>query len=133
MERSKSFCKLSAIPNTTNNSCYYMKKENISRRQFLGTTVLAVAGLAAAAEPAFGIPAYIKNLGKPNSLINGVQIGVISYSWRSLPSRAEQILQYCIDCNISAIELMGPAAETFAGAPEAPPRPAGGGGQRQPL
>ena len=110
-----------------------MKKENISRRQFLGTTVLAVAGLAVAAEPAFGIPAYIKNLGKPNSLINGVQIGVISYSWRSMPSSAEQILQYCIDCNISAIELMGPAAETFAGAPEAPPRPAGGGGQRQPL
>ena len=44
-----------------------MKKENISRRQFLGTTVLAVAGLAVAAEPAFGIPAYIKNLGKPNA------------------------------------------------------------------
>src|SRR5688500_3962917 len=101
-----------------------MKNEIISRRQFLGTTALAVAGLAAA-QTTFGAPAFLKNLGKPNSLINGVQIGVISYSWRSMPSSAEQILQYCIDCNISAIELMGPAAETFAGAPEAPSRPAG--------
>jgi sugar phosphate isomerase/epimerase len=112
-----------------------MKNENISRRQFLGTTALAVAGLAIASQPTFGAPAILKNLGKPNSLINGVQIGVISYSWRSMPSSAEQILQYCIDCNISAIELMGPAAETFAGAPQAPPRPGGpaAGGQRPQL
>jgi sugar phosphate isomerase/epimerase len=49
-----------------------------------------------------------------------VQVGVISYSWRSMPSSAEQVLQYCIDCNISAVELMGPAVEDFAGAPPAP-------------
>lgn len=99
-----------------------MKTQDISRRQFLGTTALAVAGIAVASKPAFGVPAILKNLGKPNSLFNGVQIGVISYSWRSMPSSAEQILQYCIDCNISALELMGPAAEAFAGAPQAPPR-----------
>jgi len=97
-----------------------MKNENISRRQFLGTTALAVAGMALVAKPILGAPAYIKNLGKPNSLFNGVQVGAISYSWRSMPSSAEQILQYCIDCNISALELMGPAAEAFAGAPQAP-------------
>ncbi|MDB5262576.1 MAG: Xylose isomerase domain protein barrel [Adhaeribacter sp.] len=105
-----------------------MKNENISRRQFLGTTALAVAGLAVAAQPTFGAPAILKNWGKPNSFFNGVQIGAISYSWRSMPSSAEQILQYCKDCNISALELMGPAAEAFAGAPQAPPRPAGGAG-----
>ena len=112
-----------------------MKNENISRRQFLGTSALAVAGLAVAASPVLGAPAFIKNLGKPNSLFNGVQVGAISYSWRSMPSSAEQILQYCIDCNISALELMGPAAEAFAGAPEAPARPGGpgGGGQRPQL
>jgi sugar phosphate isomerase/epimerase len=107
-----------------------MKAPDISRRQFLGTAALALAGISIASNPVFGTPAILKNLGKPNSLFNGVQIGAISYSWRSMPSSAEQILQYCIECNISALELMGPAAEAFAGAPQAPAR-AGGGGRQQ--
>lgn len=109
-----------------------MKNQEISRRQFLGASSLAMAGMALVSESTFGMPAYIKNLGKPNSLFNGVQIGVISYSWRSMPSSAEQVLQYCIDSNISAIELMGPAGEAFAGAPTAPPRPARTPGGRRP-
>jgi sugar phosphate isomerase/epimerase len=107
-----------------------MKAPDITRRQFLGTAALALAGISIASNPVFGTPAILKNLGKPNSLFNGVQIGAISYSWRSMPSSAEQILQYCIECNISALELMGPAAEAFAGAPQAPAR-AGGGGRQQ--
>ena len=103
-----------------------MKTPEISRRQFLGTAALALAGIGIGSNPVFGAPAILKNLGKPNSLFNGVQVGAISYSWRSMPSSAEQILQYCLDCNISAIELMGPAAEAFAGAPQAPGRAAGG-------
>ncbi len=90
----------------------------ISRREFLAASSVAAATLFS--HSVFGAPAYIKGLGKPNSLFKGVQIGVISYSWRSLPSSAEQVLQYCKDCNISAIELMGPSAESFAGAPEVP-------------
>lgn len=97
-----------------------MKNQELSRRHFLEKAALAVAGIAVGTHTVWGAPAYIKNLGKPNSLFNGVQIGVISYSWRSMPSSAEQILQYCLQCNISAIELMGPAAESFAGAPMAP-------------
>lgn len=107
-----------------------MQDQDISRRQFLVTSSFAAAGVALFAGSAFGMPAYIKNLGKPNSLFNGVQIGAITYSWRSMPGSAEQILQYCIDCNVSAIELMGPTGESFAGAPVAPPRPAGTPGQR---
>ncbi|GAB3165964.1 sugar phosphate isomerase/epimerase family protein [Telluribacter humicola] len=107
-----------------------MENQEISRRQFFGKSALALAGFSLLTETAFGAPAYIKNLGKPNSLFNGVQVGAITYSWRSMPGSAENILQYCIDCNVSAIELMGPAAEEFAGAPAAPPRP---GGPRQPL
>ncbi len=102
-----------------------MDNQDISRREFLSGSILAAAGLGLVSLPSFGMPAYIKNLGKPNSLFNGVQIGVISYSWRSMPSSAEQVLQYCIDANISAIELMGPSGESFAGAPEAPSRPTG--------
>jgi sugar phosphate isomerase/epimerase len=40
-----------------------------------------------------------------------------------MPSNAEQILKYCIDCNISAIELMGTTAEAFAGAPHSSTEP----------
>jgi sugar phosphate isomerase/epimerase len=54
---------------------------------------------------------------KPNSNFGGVQIGAITYSFRALPGSAEQILQYCVDCGISAVELMAPAAESYAGAP----------------
>ena len=97
-----------------------MKKTNFSRRQFLGTTALTMAGLALASRPAFGVPAYIRNLGKPNSRFKGVQIGVITYSFRSMPGDAEQLLRYCIDANVGAVELMGNAAEAFAGAPQAP-------------
>ncbi|TDE15393.1 sugar phosphate isomerase/epimerase family protein [Dyadobacter psychrotolerans] len=104
-----------------------MADQEISRRQFLGAASLALAGITMARVPVFGMPAIIKNLGKPNSLFNGVQVGVISYSWRSMPGSAEQILQYCVDSNISAIELMGPTGEAFAGAPQAPARPAGRG------
>ncbi|MBE9462399.1 sugar phosphate isomerase/epimerase family protein [Dyadobacter subterraneus] len=113
-----------------------MQNQDISRREFLVNSSLAAAGFALLSGSAFGAPAYIKNLGKPNSLFNGVQIGAITYSWRSMPSSAEQILQYCIDCNISAIELMGPAGEAFAGAPTAPEWPSaapGANGQRPEL
>jgi sugar phosphate isomerase/epimerase len=72
--------------------------------------------LAAAALPAARL------LAKPNSLINGVQIGVITYSFRALPGNAGQTLQYCLDCGISAVELMSNVAESYAGAPLPAPR-----------
>ncbi len=105
----------------------------ITRREFIGRTALAVGGIAITAPSVIGAPAILKNLGKPNSKFNGVQIGAISYSFRSLPNNAEQLLKYCIECNISAIELMGDTGEEFAGAPNTStepripqgPRPAG--------
>ncbi len=54
---------------------------------------------------------------KPDSNFGGVQIGVITYSYRSLPSSAEELLGYITRCGISSVELMGNAAEQFAGAP----------------
>ncbi|MEC3878396.1 sugar phosphate isomerase/epimerase family protein [Parapedobacter sp. 10938] len=95
------------------------EKTPISRRQFLASTSALMIG-AAIAPPAWGMPAYIRNLGKPDSVFKGVQIGVITYSFRSMPSSAEELLRYCVEANVSAVELMGPAAEAFAGAPEAP-------------
>src|SRR5262245_11668668 len=54
---------------------------------------------------------------RPDSVFGGVQIGTITYSFRALPSSAEQVLQYCLDCGVSAIELMSNVAESYAGAP----------------
>lgn len=91
-----------------------MEEQHISRRRFIGTTALAAAGVAFASKSALAGTWF---QAKPNSLINGVQIGVITYSFRSMPSTAQDLLQYCLQCNINAIELMGDAAEAFAGKP----------------
>ena len=64
---------------------------------------------------------------RPNSVINGVNVGTITYSYRAMPDRAaEAILRYVVDSGISQIEFMGGPVEAFAGAP---PRPAGRGVQ----
>ena len=91
-----------------------MEKKNnnsISRRSFIGTTALATTGLA------FAPRAFAAATGKPNSKFGGVQIGAITYSWRSMPSTAEDILKYCVEAGISSIELMGDVAENYAGLP----------------
>jgi sugar phosphate isomerase/epimerase len=68
---------------------------------------------------------------KPNSNFGGVQVGVITYSFRALPGSAEETLKYCLDCGLSAIEMMSSVAEGYAGAPATPSRP-GGRGQMSP-
>ena len=60
---------------------------------------------------------------KPDSNFNDVQIGVITYSWRSMPTTAHDIMDYCLQAGISSIELMGNVAEEYAGAPKMTPRP----------
>jgi len=89
----------------------------VSRRKFLNTTFIATAGLA------FAPHAFAVVKGKPNSKFGGVQIGAITYSWRSMPSSAEDILKYCVEAGISSIELMGNVAEEYAGIPAGAPRP----------
>lgn len=93
-----------------------MKKQQVSRRQFIGTGLLASAGVAFASKASFANSIFAA--AKPYSVFGGVQVGVITYSFRSMPGSAEQLLQYCLDCNINAIELMGDAAEAYAGAPK---------------
>ena len=101
-----------------------MKKVNkntvaFSRRQFIGTSLAFTAGIAVGSPSVIGAPAILKSYGKPNSLIKGVQIGVITYSFRSMPDQsAEATLKYVTESGISAIELMGGPAESFAGIPE---------------
>jgi sugar phosphate isomerase/epimerase len=101
-----------------------MKAKNISsRRDFLGKIAVTGVGLTLVSADSFGMPAILKRLGKPDSKINGVQVGCITYSFRSLKTDAESVLKYCVDSGISAIELMGGTAEAFAGAPHASTEP----------
>jgi sugar phosphate isomerase/epimerase len=67
---------------------------------------------------------------RPNSLINGVQVGTITYSFRSMPDQsAEATLKYVVDSGINAIELMGGPVEQYLGLTEPRPARAGGGGR----
>jgi sugar phosphate isomerase/epimerase len=76
------------------------------------------------------IPASRLLLAKPNSNFDGVQVGVITYSYRSMPGAndAVELLKYIVDSGINGIELMAPAAEIYAGSPAA--NGGGGGGGR---
>ena len=100
----------------------------ISRRAFMGTA----AAIAASAIIPRRVSAGSSSMaGKPNSNFNGVQIGAITYSFRSLPSTAEDILKYAVQCGLSSIELMGEPAEQFAGVPTGGGRTRGRGGRGQ--
>ena len=92
------------------------QKKSISRRNFLGTTAIAATALSFA-------PFAFSCTGDSGSKFGGVQIGVITYSWRSMPGTAEDILKYCVEGKISSLELMGNVAEEYAGIPVMPPRP----------
>jgi sugar phosphate isomerase/epimerase len=87
-------------------------KTTVSRRTFLGSAALAAA--VASSAPSLA-SASMEDL--PNSNFSGVQIGVITYSFRSMPSSAEDLLGYLTQCGISSVELMGGPAEQYAGAP----------------
>ena len=90
----------------------------LSRRGFLGAATAATAGMllpgSASARPRLG--GFLYGAG-PDSNFGGVQIGAITYSFRSMPSSAEQLLGYLVECGISSTELMGPPILEFMGAP----------------
>jgi sugar phosphate isomerase/epimerase len=107
-------------------------KNNFSRRNFLIATPLAAAGLFLNQSFSASKNRLAGLFSKPNSKFGGVQIGAITYSFRSMPHDIDQLLQFCVDANVSAIEMMGDPAEDFAGKPKNPLR-MGPPGQRAPL
>lgn len=79
----------------------------LSRRGFIGGTA-ALAASRVVAPLAMGARA------KPDSKFHGVQIGAITYSFRSMPGSAEDLLKYCQQCGLSSVELMSGPAEGYA-------------------
>ena len=62
-----------------------------------------------------------------NSKFNGVQIGAITYSFRSIPD-AEAIIKAMVEIGLGEAELMSNHCEALAGAPAMPAFGRGGGG-----
>jgi sugar phosphate isomerase/epimerase len=97
-------------------------KRNFSRRKFLGSTA-AVAAFSMIPVNLFSKSnPVVKNLPvtAPDSNFGGVQIGAITYSWRSMPGGVENIIRYCKETGISSVELMSNDVEEFLGAPKNP-------------
>jgi sugar phosphate isomerase/epimerase len=86
------------------------RSDSISRRTFLGRAAALAAGATIIRDSRAATAAT-----KPNSVFNGVRVGTISYSYRSMFSNAEQILDALVADGISEVELMGPAIQAYAG------------------
>jgi sugar phosphate isomerase/epimerase len=83
-----------------------------TRREFLGRAV-ALAACAAVEPGIFG--AESRPQSKPNSIINGVRIGVITYSYRGgRINTAEETLQALLEDGLSEVELMDGPIRSFA-------------------
>ena len=99
--------------------------EATSRRAFLGGAAALAAGvilpgrLLGAESPRITLAAS----GKPNSVINGVRIGCITYSYRGGINTAEDTLHALLQDGLSEVELMGGPIQAYAGL--------GGGGGRK--
>src|ERR1044071_6271825 len=61
----------------------------------------------------------LQGAGKPNSKWAGVQVGMnVPYNFGPTPVlTADEILQKCIDLNVSAVELRSQPVEAFLGVP----------------
>ena len=89
-----------------------MAEQGITRRTFLGgATALAAGAMLPGRLLGADAPA-----GKPNSVINGVRIGCISYSYRGGSiNTAEETLKALIEDGLSEVELMDGPIVSYAG------------------
>jgi sugar phosphate isomerase/epimerase len=97
-------------------------KGDFSRRKFLGATAsLAAISMIPVNLYSNTIPVS-KSIGEAifNSGFGGVQIGAITYSWRSMPGGVENVIKYCSEAGIGTVELMSNDVEEFLGAPKNP-------------
>lgn len=85
----------------------------MSRRRFLGT-----AASATAAGIILPSTSALANGGLFD--IQGVQVGIITYSYRNVTDDAKELLSLIKDAGMSTVELMGGPAEAYVGAPPAP-------------
>lgn len=93
--------------------------KSYTRREFSKLSVAAIS-----AGGLFGFAAQGAAGPKPNSKVNGVQLGInVPYSFGNPLMTADEILRTCVQLGISAVELRTQPIERFIGAPEASTSP----------
>jgi sugar phosphate isomerase/epimerase len=91
-----------------------------TRRDFtkLALAALPAAGLLSAAGSLRAADKPAKGMGKPNSKVAGVQIGLnVPYSFKNPIMSGDEILENCVKLGFSAVELRTQPVEAFLGAP----------------
>jgi hypothetical protein len=98
-----------------------MHNKSLSRREWM-----RAAGGAAVlgAIPFRLVKASAQSAGKPDSKVAGVQLGVTTYSYLSMPHKVDDVVQYLLFAGVNSIELRAVAEEDL-GIPQVP-RPAPG-------
>jgi len=94
-----------------------MNKSTFSRRNFLRTTAATAAGVSV-------VPfnfTYATQRKKPNSKVNGVQLGLTTYSYLRIPHSLEEVLGYVLEAGVNAVEMRR-VLEEGLGIPDGPPR-----------
>ncbi|MFY0654489.1 MAG: sugar phosphate isomerase/epimerase [Cyclobacteriaceae bacterium] len=92
-------------------------------RKFLNTQILFLAILLVVSACQ---PQKKESESTEEKTSKGPVIGLITYSWRSMPSSMNDMINYCKQSGITSLELMGYSAEEFAGIPKGPKKPGKG-------
>jgi hypothetical protein len=92
----------------------FFSSPHSTRRDFLSSAAALAAGLS--------LPrgVFAEAAAKPNSVMSGVRVGCISYSYRSMATSAEDVLKALITDGLSEVELMGNSIQQYAGIAGAP-------------
>jgi sugar phosphate isomerase/epimerase len=99
-----------------------LKDSKISRRSFLNSAAAVTAASVVPFNTSFASAARIN---KPNSKVNGVQLGLTTYSYRQIPHSIEEVLEYVLKAEVNALEMRH-VLEEGLGIPEGPSRRARG-------
>ena len=97
-----------------------MRNQSFSRRQFIATAATAAAATI--------IPfnySFAGGIKKPNSKVNGVQLGITTYSYRAVSHSLDEVLEYVLKAGVNALEMRS-VLEEGLGIPAGPPRPRSG-------
>lgn len=95
------------------------KATKIKRRDFIQKSLVGTGAIMAASS----LPLF--SIGSSKLSLADINLGAISYSFRSMPDGAEEVLGYLTQVGLGAVELMGGAIESYAGAPKGPARKRG--------
>jgi sugar phosphate isomerase/epimerase len=92
-----------------------MSDSSINRRKFLKNA----AALSSVALLPSALWADTFKIAAP-APVPGINLGVITYSFRSMPGKLDDLLGYLVELGLNSVELMGEPAEEYAGAPPFP-------------